>query len=85
MVQYERCVFQMVQLNVGLVNNKIFYCVLRASERKTTLLIMSPPFIITGKVAKVSFQRKMYSWVTTQFRPEKFHVQKCTKGLLSLL
>jgi hypothetical protein len=71
----------MVQLNVGLVT-KIFYCVLHASERKTALVIMSPLFIIQGRLGKVSFDRKMTSWVTQLIRPEKVQVQKGTKALL---
>jgi hypothetical protein len=61
---------------------KIFYCVLHASERKTALVIMSPLFIIAGKLGKVSFQRKMALWVTPLISPEKVRVQKGTKALL---
>jgi hypothetical protein len=64
---------------------KIFYCVLRASERKTALVIISTLFIIAGKAGKVSFQRKMTSWVTPLIRPEKLRVQKGTKALLLFL
>jgi hypothetical protein len=61
---------------------KIFYGVLCSGERKTALVIMSPLFIIAGKLGKVSFQRKMTSWVTPLSRPEKVWVQKGTKALL---
>jgi hypothetical protein len=56
---------------------KIFYCVLCASERKTALLIMSPLYIIAGKLGKVSFQRKMTSLVIPLIGPEKFCVLYC--------
>jgi TctA family transporter len=61
---------------------KIVYFVLRVSERKTALVIMTLLFIIAGKLGKVSFQRKMTSWITPLIRPDKFRVQKGTKALL---
>jgi hypothetical protein len=61
---------------------QIFYCVLCASERKTALVVMSPLFIIAGKLGKVSFQRKMTSWATPLIRPKNSSGEKGTKALL---
>jgi hypothetical protein len=62
----------------------IFYWVLRATEGETTLRILSPLFIIAGKLVKMSLQRKMTLWVTPQRRKKMFRVQKCTEALLHL-